>query len=174
MVREGGICHLQPDLGWGNVLSSASEQHGEPTSTCPGRYLGGECAGEGSGCWLPNPRGRWPDPGWTWQEEATVVRGLHGCSSRPWACMEQLPRVCCLPPGYPSTRSRPLRGSQSSAPVTAASPAGRSCTWQSSGHHFPSCPFALLKDAAGWSHPGSRPCAQAAFWGQRLRDRQKM
>ncbi|KAM6235478.1 uncharacterized protein M6G45_013697 [Spheniscus humboldti] len=29
-------------------------------------------------------------------------------------------------------------------------------------------------DAAGWSHPGSRPCAQVAFWGQRLRDRQKI
>ncbi|XP_009469259.1 PREDICTED: chromatin modification-related protein MEAF6 [Nipponia nippon] len=30
---RGTTCHLQPDLGRGNMLSSASEQHGEPTSS---------------------------------------------------------------------------------------------------------------------------------------------
>lgn len=120
MAGEEGPTTCSQSWGWDNRLSSTNGEHGNAAALtwalgstgghwtavgCPGKYLGGGAAGEGS---------------------------------------------------------------QSSAPFTTGS------TQQSSSHRFPSHPFALLKDAGGWSPPGSQPRARAAFRDQQRRDKQKM
>lgn len=74
---DGQTCHLQPEVGWGNVLGSASEQHRDPTSSHLGTGLPREVLGRRKGEQLGGSPGAAPGT--------------------------EQPGVCCCPQSHPST-----------------------------------------------------------------------
>ncbi|XP_075029999.1 uncharacterized protein LOC142093027 isoform X1 [Calonectris borealis] len=93
-------------------------------------------------------------------------QGLRQRVSPPWG--PQPPRSPLVPwtlMAHPSCRNARGGGTAATAP---------SCQ----GKRRTNVPVGAMErarqDAGGWNHPGSRPRAQAVFWGQRLHDRQKI
>lgn len=147
-AREGKCPGYPPDLP--PVPSGTPEPHiSSQMQECPRRWDGSDS---------PELLGDIEDQSASESEgESTAGRGWGAEWDREPAVRGGLP---------PAARAGPGAVPVGSLGKPSSSPQGTAGLQQP----LPLSPLGSLKDAGGWSRPGSRPPAQAAFWGQQLHE----